>query len=168
MKDYLKMIGITIMSLVIAVVVYPILHELGHGLVAMCFGAEVVDFALLPLPYVVCDMSGVGTLGMYYIGISGMAFPLVFALIRNKNFWLRYAAVVLSGICMLSYLLSFVSIISYKLGFVWSKEDVIQIIEVEANLTYSIVLFLIGLVCICSYTVCKLHPLNTIKKYFDI
>lgn len=39
MKDILKCIGLLIVGLFVAVIVYPFLHETGHSIVALAVGA---------------------------------------------------------------------------------------------------------------------------------
>ncbi len=48
MKDFLKIIGIILVGLFTAVIIYPMLHEAGHSLIALTVGADVVEFNLFP------------------------------------------------------------------------------------------------------------------------
>ena len=75
MKDTIKAIGLFIVGLAVAVIVYPVLHELAHSLVAIAVGARVVEINILPVPSVLCDIQAVDNTGIVAIGMSGMLLP---------------------------------------------------------------------------------------------
>ena len=56
MKYSIKIIGIFFFGLLTAIIIYPVLHEFGHSLVAIAVGAKVVDFTLFPTPNLMCDV----------------------------------------------------------------------------------------------------------------
>lgn len=48
-SDFLNIIGMVILGITVAVLIYPFLHEAGHSLAAFLVGAEVVEVEILPL-----------------------------------------------------------------------------------------------------------------------
>ena len=52
MKDTIKAIGLFVVGLTVAAIVYPVMHELAHSLVAIAVGARVVEINILPVSFV--------------------------------------------------------------------------------------------------------------------
>ena len=145
MKDILKCIGLLIVGLFVSVIGYPFLHETCHTIIALVVGAKVIDFSLLPLPYVTCEISITNDFGLILIGLAGMYLPMIFSLIiRPKSFWLWYGLLLTKGICLLSFIISLVSIILYNFGIKVSNEDIVQIMDVrsEGDLILAILMIL--------------------------
>lgn len=102
MKDIVKCVGLLLVGLFTAIFAYPFLHEAGHAVAVVLFGAKVIAFHVLPLPYVVCDTAGLNTVSMVLIGLNGMFCPTILSvLFRPKSFWLWYGSFVMKGICIL-------------------------------------------------------------------
>lgn len=131
MKDVFKCFGLLIVGLFVAVIGYPFLHETGHSIIALAVGAKVIDFSLLPLPYVICEISMINGFGLILIGLSGMYLPMIFSLIiRPKSFWFWYGILITKGICILSFVISLVSIVLYNFGVNVLNEDIVQIMNI--------------------------------------
>ena len=156
-------------GLSVAVVVYPFLHETGHSIVALAVGAEIVDFSLLPLPYVTCEVSMVSKFGLILIGLSGIYLPMIFSLIiRPKSLWLWYGVRLSKGICLLSFIISLLSIILNKIGIKVLNEDIVQIMDIwiKGDLILSVLMFLSITIVIRS--IIKEKPINRIMLYFRV
>lgn len=169
MKDILKCIGLLVVALFVAVIGYPFLHEIGHSIVALLVGGKVIDFNLLPLPYVICEISMVNNFGLILIGLAGMYLPMIFSLIiRPKSFWFWYAQLLTKGICLLSFAISLVSILLYCFGIKVSNEDIVQIMDiwVKGDIILAILMILSMLIVI--YSIIKQRPLSKITKYFEL
>lgn len=169
MKDILKCIGLLIVGLFVAVIGYPFLHETGHSIVALLVGAKVIDFSLSPLPYVTCEIATSNKFEIILIGLAGMYLPMIFSLIiRPKSFWFWYMSLLIKGICLLSFVISLVSIILYNFGIKVSNEDVVQIIDIwlEGDLIIAILMILSMVIVI--YSIIKQRPLSRIIEYFEI
>ena len=128
MKDLRKAIGLLFIGLLTAVVVYPFLHELGHALAAVIFKSGVCDFRLFPLPSVACEMDIANQFTFAAVGFGGMLLPYLLSVAFPKRcFWLWYLWVVVSGICLLSFAISIVGVVQYKIGTPVANEDITQI-----------------------------------------
>lgn len=99
-------------GLAVSIFLYPFLHEAGHALAAHIIGAEVVQIEILPIPFVMCNVAALTNEQEIIIGVSGMLFPLVAAvLIPHRWFWCWYIRFLLFGISLLAYVISAITLI---------------------------------------------------------
>lgn len=169
MKDILKYAGLLFVGLFVAIIIYPFLHEAGHSMVAILVGAKVMDFNLLPLPYVTCEVSSLNTTSMILIGLAGMFVPALISIIaRPEPFWFWYSNLVIKFICLLSFVISFIAIVLYLFGITIKNEDIIQVIDIWDNgvfvLIITMVLSMIGII----RSIIKQKPLMKIMDYFKV
>ena len=143
MRDALKCMGLLAVGLLTAIFLYPLLHELGHMLTAVVFGYKVLNFQLLPLPSVMCEMDMINRFTIIVVGFGGMLLPYFISLMPpRKQFWLWYLWLVISVICLLSFVISIVGIVSYKMGMPINNEDITHIMvhSEENHILYLITL----------------------------
>ena len=168
MKDILKCIGLLIVDLFVAVMIYPFLHEAGHSLVAFLVGASVIEFNLLPLPYVVCEVSEVGDIGKALIGLGGIVIPFIMSMsFKPKRFWLWYANLLIKGISTYAILLSIIAVIFYINGINWQNEDIVQVLNIFPDGRW---IFLVVLCIMATYGLMRLLKEKMISRciiYFD-
>ena len=69
-KDVLKLALIIGIGFFMALIGYPFLHESGHIVASVLVGAEVLELTLFPVPSVLCDVTGVDTIGLVIIGFG--------------------------------------------------------------------------------------------------
>ena len=125
------------------------------------FGGKVVEFHLLPLPNVLCEIHSISNIGIVIIGISGMAFPLIVTMIISKKafaFW--YISQVIIGISAYAFFISVVSLIMARFGFQTPNEDVIKVIQTVPNSE----IFLIGITITFMILTVWLFAYNNPKK----
>lgn len=104
--DALIIFAMAGIGLFIAIILYPFLHESGHSLAAFVVGADVTEFCVLPVPYVMCNVASLTEIQQMIIGVSGMAFPIIIALVIPKRwFWTWYIRFVLLGISLLAFII---------------------------------------------------------------
>lgn len=169
MKDFFKCIGLFAVGLFTAVIGYPLLHEFGHSAAALLVGAKIIDFRLLPVPYITCEMTVVRRGGQILIAAAGSIFPVIFSLFfRPKRFWLWYGNLVMRGICLLSFAISIAAVCLYDFGIVMENEDVVRALEVMENGRFFIVVSAAFLMAFTVVTVVKQRPLERIKTFFDL
>lgn len=168
MKDVVKLIGIIGIGLFIAIIVYPVLHELGHVLVAIIIGSEVLEFNLFPLPNVLCNVSGVSTVENIMIGAGGIILPFVFStVIYSKKFWIWYIGMVINIICLISFVISTIGCVLFLVAEPIENEDITQILNLCPNTAN---LWLVGFLVLIGYTgfrIYKSHPIKHCIEYFD-
>lgn len=139
-----RLIGILLVGLLSAILIYPILHEGGHALATVLFGGKVCEFHLLPLPFIICESSDVSLSGMILIGLSGILFPLLFSwVIYLKNFWVWLIGLYLNFICFLSFAISLYGCIRFINGSSIATEDITKVLELCPE---KISAFVIGLI----------------------
>ncbi len=169
MKDVFKYVGLFFVGLFVAIIIYPFLHEAGHSMMAILLGAKVIDFNLLPLPYVTCEVSNLNTTSIILIGLAGMFLPMLISIIaRPEPFWFWYSNLVIKFICLLSFVISFIAIVLYLFGITLKNEDIIQVIDIWDNgvfvLIITMVLSMIGII----RSIIKQKPLIKIMDYFKV
>lgn len=169
MKDTIKVVGVLLVGLAVALFVYPFFHETGHVIAILIVGLEIYEIKLFPSAYVVCESANVGGVENAIIGISGMLLPLVASLLINsKNFWLWLLSFFLSGISALAFVLSCIAVLCYELEIVWENEDAVKIIEQsEISSSFCLVIMLF-LFCLTVLRICFNRPLQRIENYFNI
>ena len=134
LKDTIKAIGLFVVGLTVAAIVYPVMHELAHSLVAIAVGARVVEINILPVPNVLCDVKSVDSTGMVAIGMSGMLLPYFLSVVfKAKNFWLWYANYIVKGISALAFVISTISTACFFMGAPLPNDDTTQILAVWPN-----------------------------------
>lgn len=125
-KDVMKLLLIVGIGFFIVMIAYPFLHEMGHIFASLLVGAEVLELTLFPVPSVLCDVTGVGTVGLVVIGFSGVIFPLLFSLTIPRKWFISWCVrAILQGITVLSFAVSCVSI----LFSVNHQDDMIQVLN---------------------------------------
>lgn len=137
MKEILKILWLIIVGLLISVIIYPLLHEVGHSIVALLVGTRILDFKILIAPSITCDVSNVDVIGRALIGLGGIFFPYVLSMIlKPKCFWGWYASFLLRGISVYSVILSAIAIVFHINGNSWRNEDIVQVLYLFPNGTW--------------------------------
>lgn len=167
MKDALKCFGLLVVGLLTAIFLYPFLHELGHIIAAVAFGFKISNFQLLPLPSVMCEMDMTNKFAIVIVGFGGMFLPYLISLTSPKNhFWLWYLWLVISGICLLSFIISIAGVVSYNFGMPMNNEDITQII-VHSSRNYILYLvILIALSVLRIIQIIRTKPIERCLKEF--
>ncbi len=169
MKDAIKIAAITIVGLIIAVIVYPVLHEGGHSLAAVIVGAKIEEFNLYPLPNVLCSVQSVGTMELVVIGISGMLFPfLLTAIIQPKKFWSWYICFTTRGICLLSFVIALFAVAVFQTDLKMVNEDITQVMQLAPDYKGLYAAILLGLVVWDILLVVKSHPIRRCMEFFNL
>lgn len=131
LKDLFKCVALFVVGVIVAVFVYPILHELGHALSAIAFGVKIKDVSLFPLPSVLCEFNGQSSIVIAFIGFCGILVPSVITFLYvPNNFWFWYVWLMMKCITMLS-LLQLCHNVLRKWSILWST--VISIIRTIYN-----------------------------------
>lgn len=142
MKDIFKCMGLIIVGLLTAVIIYPFLHEVGHLLTALLVGAKITDFNILPTPFVKCEVTRVSDFGKILIGLGGMSVPFsISILFKSKSFWLWYINLIVKGISVYAILLSAIAVFLYMNGVVWKGEDIVQVLQISSKENYWLLAF---------------------------
>lgn len=123
-------LGLFIVGILTAVFIYPYFHELGHALMTLIVGGDVLSIQIWPEPNVLCEVTGLSNISKILIGFSGMIFPIILSgLFIRKWFWSWYVRFILKGMGVLSFVLSVVSIYKAEDGNVWMKDDMVRVLE---------------------------------------
>ena len=150
-------------------IVFSFLHEAGHSMMAILVGAKVIDFNLLPLPYATCEVSNLNTTSLILIGLAGMFVPaLISIIVYPKLFWFWYCNLLIKLISLLSFAISFISMVLYLFGVIIKNEDIVQVIDIWNNgvfvLIITMILSMIGII----RSIIKQKSLMKIMDYFKV
>ena len=87
-------------GLSVAVIVNQFIYETGYSIAALLVDAGVLEYHILPLPNVLCNVSDATDFGKVLIGISRTLFLIILSLIINlKRFMIWYENALICGIC---------------------------------------------------------------------
>lgn len=169
MKDALKCFGLFAVGLLTAMFLYPFLHELGHTISAITLGNNICDFRLFPTPSVMCEMDITNKPAIIVVGFGGMILPYLFSLVSpGKHFWLWYLWLVMSGICLLSFAVSIVGVVLYKVGVPMVNEDITQIMNISDEYYVFYLAILVVFSVFRSVQIIRTKPIKRCMKYFDV
>lgn len=115
LRDVIETIKIFFIALFISIIIYPLLHELGHSVIAILIGKKILEIRLFPLPNIMYISNSTGYIENLLIGFGGMLLPIIVSMnIRTKRFWIWYSNFILKSICLLSLIISTLAIIFHK------------------------------------------------------
>lgn len=167
MKVMIKSIGLLMTGLFVAVIIYPLLHELGHSIMAVLVGASVLELKLFPIPYVLCSTDGMDMVGQVIIGTGGIILPLIISQIKTgSNFWLWYTRLLLKGISVLALIISAISTILFLKGNPLPNDDTTQILQIWPNGIWIILLLSVVMSVIISVSIVKEKPLIKCTDFY--
>ena len=168
MKFTIKISGLFIVG-AIAVLIYPVLHELSHSVMCVFLGAEIIEINIFPYPSVLCRVSNVDMIGTIAIGISGMILPYAFVnIIKVKNFWLWYAAYMVKVISVLTFIVSTISSFCFFAGNPWPNDDTTQILMMWGDNKWIFLVFLTILSIVAVFGLVNEKPLKKCIENFDM
>lgn len=161
MKDVIKAIEIFIVAMFISIIIYPFLHEFGHFIIAILFGVRVIEVKIFPIPSVMyINNNNIGNIQTLLIGFGGIILPIIISInIRTKKFWIWYANFILKSICLLSLIISILSIIFEK-SKIFEQDDMRKMLILcqfskELFLVFNISIFIMLSFHIYKKDICK-------------
>lgn len=165
MKEILKIIGLIMVGLLTALIIYPFLHEIGHSFVALLVGARITNFKILPIPFVECEVTNIGSAEQMFIGLGGIVFPFVLSMsLKLKWFWGWYANMILKCISIYSVILSIIATVLHVNEKSWQNEDIVQVLNLLPNCKW---LFLVLLCLMCIFGVFQILHEKLITRCID-
>ena len=167
MKYYFKLFMLLPVGLTTAIIIYPFVHETSHSICALLFGADIVNFALFPLPNVTCNSSALSALQLFFIAVGGPLIPFILSVaIRSTNFWINYIKGLMIGISSLSFVISILGFL-FDWKIVKEQDDIVRCASLLPNgVTISIIICSIGIaVAICELV--RMKKSHNCHKYFE-
>lgn len=164
-KEGLKAVLLVALGLLTAGLIYPFFHETGHIVAALGVGASVNEFTLLPLPSIVCNMINVGNAGRITVGFGGMILPVLIALlIPRRRFLLWYLKLLLLGISLLAFGISFISV-AFAVN---PQDDMVQVLKFwGCNKSVLLAVLGIGFAALLAVII-RNKPFNRILEFFNV
>lgn len=163
---YIKLVWMCLTAVCSAMFVYPFLHELGHLLAALFMGCGIIDFSVFPASYVMMDMGNVSQVETVVVGLCGMIFPMLCALVHPRNLTMSVIIYTIRAANILAWFLSCTAIVFDRIGMCWENEDVINVIRCIGG--GENVLFLVCLIAmlLSIFAFFKDKPVSRIVSFF--
>lgn len=169
MKEIFKMINLLVFGLLTAIVIYPLLHEMGHIAVALLTGADIVEIGVLPTPFIACEISTTDYVAQVLIGLSGNMLSFVIPMfLCPKNFWLWYIVFVTRTISIFAVFLSLVSAIIGIDGIACETEDIVKVLQIFPNGKWLLVIMFSVMMMYGIIKIVKERPILKCEKYFGV
>lgn len=165
MRDFLKIVYITVVGLIVAVFIYPLLHEAGHAIATVCLGGQITEFSVFPVAYTGCEVIEIDTYGKIIVGLSGMILPMIISAASPRNFYSWYPLFVLRGISFLAFVISSVSIILSFHGTFVANEDVAQLLRLCGDKTTLICTLVVMMLLVSAALLLTGRPIKRFCKY---
>ena len=128
-----------------------------------------MKFHLLPLPNVLCDVYTISNYGTVIIGISGMIFPLLIAMIFSKKaFALWYISELIIGISAYAFFISIIALILANFGIIMQNEDVIKAIQIMPESEMFVFLAIVSFMGLALWVFIKNKPIKRMIEYLEI
>ena len=130
-----------------AIVVYPVLHEFGHILIAFLLGVKIEDVNLFSELSVVCMADNAEPIKVALIGYGGIIIPVVFEyLISFKWFVFRYISFSIKVINIIAIVNAYVSLVLFVIGRPSLNNDITVIMSAYNNgLQMTVIVLIISL-----------------------
>ena len=169
MKDVIRLFGVLILGLIVAIFCYPFLHETGHAIAIILSGAELYEFRVLPIPYISCNVYSIGNVQQCLIGIAGMIFPfLISFFIGRNNFWMWLVSLLIKGISALAFAISYLAVLCYETDILWVNEDIVKVVQISEIKSSFWLLFSLVMFCFAVIVLYYEKPIERFKNYFEI
>ena len=134
MKSIKQAVCFLLVGLLCTVIIYPLLHELGHSLAAIALGGEIVQLSWLPIPSVLCKMNSPNTSQYVIVGLSGMIFPALLCIfVRSNRFWVWYLMFIMKLTAAWSLVLAGLSVFLFQKGITLPNDDMKMCIRDSIN-----------------------------------
>lgn len=154
-----------LVGLLVCVGVYPFLHELGHVIASWCVGADVQRVTLFPVPSVLCAVGDVADWCVVMIGVGGMIFPAIIALlIPQKRFAFWFGRMLLQGISAMAFAVSIFSIVMHKNP----QDDMVQALAYWQYGTGILVFALCAILVLIIFTIIRERPVRRLCAFFGV
>jgi len=159
---------ILVIALIVAIFLYPFLHEAGHVIAAFVTGMEVLEMHVLPLPFVVCRMEGIQRWCVISVGFAGMLFPYLLTLCKApKHFWSWYVWILLKSINLMAFLISLAAIMMCLIGIPLEHEDITKVMEIVPEYYGFYCMFFVISALFEVIQMVRSEPLKRCRKEFE-
>ena len=162
----LKISGMLIVGLVVAAVIYPIIHELGHLLTAEMMGAESIDIHWGEQSHYICSLPSCKMQTVPVISLGGYALPTALAALPvHKGFFMWYANFMMKIVCIWAAILSILTVVQTTIGSANTNNDISLILQIEPAQQAWLFLFFAAVIILLISQLLQTHPLAKICDY---
>lgn len=153
-------------GLIVAMLLYPLVHELGHALIAVIVGADVVEIKIFPIPSILSNIKNVGNFNTALIGLGGIIFPFLLTIcFRAKNFIIWYMCFTIRGISLIAFGISFMSVVLFRLGKPVVNEDLTQVLKFTPHMAPLYGTLCIFLMAVDVFLIVRSKPIQRCEEF---
>lgn len=169
-RDFSKLFKIILISLVSIYLLFPLVHECGHGFFCLLVGSQIKSFQIFPTPCVLCSVLGLNTFEILFIGSGGAVMTFLFSVIFNfrKNFYLWFAGFFFRLITAISLLISCLSSVMWGFGISVEGEDAAVMLHYSKDALYPIILGSAGLLFFTLIMIKRDNFIRRIGEFFHV
>lgn len=171
MTVLIKIFKMLLITFITMLFIYPLLHELGHGFIALIVGADIYEFSIFPQAYVLCDIFNVNITGIILMFLNGIIFPFIISelisLLKFNNFEVWYVNFIIKLNCAVSYLYTIVVIFMYANNTPIPNDDMTQALNYWPEGMGFCLFLMISLSILSIWRLLKTKPIKHILEHFD-
>lgn len=167
LKMVLKILRLILLTITVMLLVYPLLHELGHAAFAVIFGADIKAAGLYPYAYVSVDHSDCTQLQTVWMLCAGSVFPLLCAVPVYKNYYLYYIGITIAVITLVSSLISVFAVFMYPNVSGGISDDYVSLLRIAPGMKAFAAIVSAGQAAIALLYIALSHPLNRTVRFFS-
>lgn len=164
MKEKINILFLVVIALFVCIVVYPIVHELGHVIIAKLLGIEVVGVSIFPYS-ILCSSKELSDSKEIAIALGGLALPIVICLFEiTEKFFSWYMLFIFHAVTELSILIEIIIIYLNRKGIVYKNDDMTIILEINNKIGLYLMIILTFIFIVLFRKLVKKCPCEKIYK----
>lgn len=134
MNPWRRLILIGVAGFVSVCVLYPCLHELGHGIMACICGADEIRMSIFPTAYTAYKNANFTPVSQVLIGLSGYGFPLCLTLLPTADkFWIWLPMFYVRWITLIGCGIAIIGLLGAVSGSVCIEEDITRLVTLTRS-----------------------------------
>lgn len=157
------------LGLSVSVVIYPVLHEIGHIIFAVIFGIKIEEINLFSEFNILCCINATDKVKVIFTGYGGFLFPMIISIvIKSKKFVLWCIIFFLKIVNIISLIISFFSLVAFLLDKPLMKDDISTILKIDNMSFFLTVSLLIFCFIVMILFFLKDEPIKRFDNFFYV
>ncbi len=166
MKLFFKLAYMCLLGIMVTVIWYPVLHEMGHLFASVILGGTDINVQLFPVPFVSAMMTNPTKYHYTIVGLAGLVLPMTAFVCRPKRFTVWFINEIVKCNVVISWLLSTVAIVCMICGKEWCNEDIVTVVKMGIGCEMMWLAACAFFVVLCSVLLIRNRPLEKLERFF--
>lgn len=152
-----------------SLLLYPIIHELGHVLTAILLKVKIIELRIFPSAYIICELDGQNERDCAIIAMGGLFFPFVIlAFNKCQSFLCWYIITLIKLFYVISLMISNISIVIFYSTNLMIDYDIEPILIYFKEYSAVLLVVMCFMAIVMTLSIIKSKPKSKIEKYFDL